>query len=771
MEQDKKYFVFISYSNLDNEWAVWLRHELEHYHLPASFNGRTDVRDSLREVFRDRDELSAGPEWDQQVHKALENTNNLIVICSPHSAKSEAVNKEVEAFIAMGRGDHIFPFIVEGDSPDEYFPESLDHTKVGGDVNKDGGRDAAFVKVVSGMLRVSYSDLWNRYELEKAEEERKQREQRDNLLRLKSRFIAEKASRLVDEGNSYLARKLLLEVLPHNTVNPDIPLTNEAEKAFRRACQYETAVLGGGGFVSAALSPDDEKIAASEGSCNKIYIYDVRTGVCLKCLEGHSNYISSLEYNARGTLLASASFDKTIRVWDTKTWECIKIFEGHTEDVVRVFFGPGEDVVTSYSYDETREWNIYSGQCFSIQPANRWNGATRDIYPENLKSIDGRITVSIDKNNIIVVDKKTDKKRILISHGDIMSAKIGKDGTRLVVAARRSGIQMWNLIDKNEDLVYEDIVSGTSTIVFNPSNSYMILNSFSAYDSSVFHIFDQKSRKCLKTIYDISDITWLASSPVDNCIALSSNEDNGVWIWDFAKEKCIKVFSSQADAVNYISYSPDGKLLAIAIENGNIIIWNIDESDCIKEIKGHKSSVNSVEFSDDGTKVVSASDDGSVCVWDTTTWDCLAIFRDFNGYYQEINHASFDHTGRRIVISPAQPRTLNRMIELNTGNQIDFPSLRYSFFSPDGKKLLSYDNVAGGIHLWDVNRMAKVCNMQGYVAAFDKSGKFIYYVSGFDCKIRKRHTPLTLQELIDDSRERFKDNPLTLEERRLYYLE
>ena len=51
--QNKEYFVFISYKSEDVEWAVWLQHELEHYHLPASFNGRTDVRDNLRKVFRD----------------------------------------------------------------------------------------------------------------------------------------------------------------------------------------------------------------------------------------------------------------------------------------------------------------------------------------------------------------------------------------------------------------------------------------------------------------------------------------------------------------------------------------------------------------------------------------------------------------------------------------------------------------------------------------------------------------------------------------------
>lgn len=40
---EKKYFAFISYKTEDAEWAVWLQHELEHYHLPALYNGRDDV--------------------------------------------------------------------------------------------------------------------------------------------------------------------------------------------------------------------------------------------------------------------------------------------------------------------------------------------------------------------------------------------------------------------------------------------------------------------------------------------------------------------------------------------------------------------------------------------------------------------------------------------------------------------------------------------------------------------------------------------------------
>lgn len=124
MESNSKYFAFISYKSEDVEWAIWVQHELEHYHLPALYNGREDVRQDLRPVFRDIDELSAG-NLPEQIKQALVNSQNLIVICSPQAAESPWVNQEVETFISLGRIDRIFPFIVEGNSPKEFFPPSL----------------------------------------------------------------------------------------------------------------------------------------------------------------------------------------------------------------------------------------------------------------------------------------------------------------------------------------------------------------------------------------------------------------------------------------------------------------------------------------------------------------------------------------------------------------------------------------------------------------------------------------------------------------------
>ncbi len=167
---NKKYFAFISYKREDEEWAKWLQYELENYHLPTVYNGRDDLPKNLRPVFCGYDELIAG-DLSSQLQQTLTESLNLIVVCSPHAAVSPWVNREVESFIAQGEADRIFPFIVEGNTPQAFLPPALLNIpeieeRLGGDVKKHG-RDKAFIKIVTEMLDVSFDTLFDKYEREK----------------------------------------------------------------------------------------------------------------------------------------------------------------------------------------------------------------------------------------------------------------------------------------------------------------------------------------------------------------------------------------------------------------------------------------------------------------------------------------------------------------------------------------------------------------------------------------------------------------------------
>lgn len=183
-----KYTAFISYNSKDDRWAKWLQRKLEGYLLPTVIrNERKEVVQPRKEegkkmrVFRYRADLNT-VSLGKGLAKELDDARFLIVICSPNSAKSEWVGREIQHFINTGRRDHIIPFIVEGTSYSNGDDECLnpvlkaafpDGDILGVNINDYGDdprvyrKRKALVRTVSLLIELpdAYHYLWNRYRL------------------------------------------------------------------------------------------------------------------------------------------------------------------------------------------------------------------------------------------------------------------------------------------------------------------------------------------------------------------------------------------------------------------------------------------------------------------------------------------------------------------------------------------------------------------------------------------------------------------------------
>lgn len=714
MEENKEYYAFISYKSEDVEWAIWLQHELEHYHLPASFNGRTDIRQELRPVFRDIDELAAG-NLPEQIKRALENSQNLIVVCSPQAAASPWVNQEVETFISLGRTDRIFPFIVEGNSPKEFFPPTLlalpkNEERLGGDAAKQG-RDIAFVKVVAGMLGLGFDSLWNRYEKEKMEEEQKKREQRDNLLRIQSRFIAEKAIAITDDGDSFLARKLLLEVLPLDIEHPDRPYTKEAELSLRYACQHSSTILrgGAGGVNYAVFSPDGKCIVSAHHDCI-IRVWEVPSGRLIHELNGHTEPVSSVAVSPDCKYIVSAagffkSKDHTIRMWDLMTGELVNAIDNRGWSVYHATFSPNGNQIISASENGT--------VCI-------WDGM-HSLYPHAMQA----------------------------HTWPVMMAIFSPDGKIFASAAADDNIVIWDAITCKVLHMLTDHLGVVNSVSFSANGLYIV----------------------------------------------SASDDKTVRIWNSQTGDLLQTLHGHKDKVKFAVFSPEGRYVISVSADKTIRIWDIATGLTIKILKEHSEKVNSVCFSSDGKSFITASDDNSIRVWDAT-------FAKF--YPVDI----FNQKPQKTLSYPDHTRN----IEAN-GNRIDIYStgyehLFYSFeahseeirsisLSSDIKHIVS-SSTDYSIRIWNAYdaKLLQSINIpvkEVINACFSPNGERLFVtiednqvlIIDIDTNriIYSLHEPPTeddalqnienipLQNLIDETRERFKDNPLTLEERRQYYLE
>ena len=119
------YDAFISYrhTDVDTRWAKWIQTAIETYRVPKHLVGK-DITPLLSRVYRDEDEAPASAHLGEEIEQALEASRFLIVVCSPRTPKSAWVNREIELFREMGRGDRILALLIEGDQEDS-FPRPL----------------------------------------------------------------------------------------------------------------------------------------------------------------------------------------------------------------------------------------------------------------------------------------------------------------------------------------------------------------------------------------------------------------------------------------------------------------------------------------------------------------------------------------------------------------------------------------------------------------------------------------------------------------------
>ena len=175
------YRAFFSYSRANEKTARWLHKKIDSYRTPKKLVGHAGefgpVPSKLHPIFRDRSDLSSGGNLGDRIQKMLQESEALIVLCSPETAKSEWVNREVEQFIALGRHDKIFPVISaelpnSDDIEEDFYPPALRGRGVlaadlreikqpGGKVIGDN-REVGRLKLTAGLLGIPLDLLMER---------------------------------------------------------------------------------------------------------------------------------------------------------------------------------------------------------------------------------------------------------------------------------------------------------------------------------------------------------------------------------------------------------------------------------------------------------------------------------------------------------------------------------------------------------------------------------------------------------------------------------
>ena len=383
--------------------------------------------------------------------------------------------------------------------------------------------------------------------------------------------------------------------------------------------------------------------------------------------------------------------------------------------------------ITSMSWEDIRVWDFYTGMCKS---AKRHHYDSSEVYSFDTDfSSDSTYQAFPSGRDVVIANISNDEdERKFVGHTDnVNQTKYTPDNNYVVSSSDDRTVRIWDLDSTNYIKKIEGHSNQVNHVAYSQDGKIIV----SASSDSTIRIWNGATGNCLRTLRGHAGyVNSVAFSPNGKNI-VSASSDSTIRIWDYASGQCLRVLKDEDDpGFETAFFSPDGKNIVSSSMYNVVNIWDVATGESIRKLLGHHWGINYANYSPNGRYVVSASDDHTIRIWDANSWVCLRMLTD----PECVSSISFS-SDSKYLISSSHEGTI-RIWHLSSGYHIltlygHLDWVRYAAFSPDNKYIASASR-DDNIHIW-------------------------YFPP--------------LDELINETLKRFKDVPLTPEERQKYYLE
>ena len=374
------------------------------------------------------------------------------------------------------------------------------------------------------------------------------------------------------------------------------------------------------------FSPDGKLVVAphvekSELGIFYIGIWDVDTGEEVDLLpsspadEGHSGMITSLSADWGAQVIASSSWDHSVRLWDLQGKRLLRSLHGHRGEVWITALSPEGTMVASGSKDgEVKIWPV-AGPAEPEDLVGQWKplSFSRDSRYVGALNRKGGVSIINLENRAVVhqMEVRSSNER----YGRFVAA-LANDLTSLAEALPKGKVRIREL-EKGE--VTAEFESGSSRID---------------------QIAMAPDARTLVTVGWRDDLAWWDLEDVSEPIrrlegrqavfsadgrTLATVERGGSSvIWDTAtRTERLRIEHGGQSFGSSVAISPNGTVLALTygiddFENA-VSLWDTTTGKHLGTLQGHKQAIWSVAFSPDGRTLASSSADGSLRLWNVAS--------------------------------------------------------------------------------------------------------------------------------------------------------
>ncbi|WP_280501661.1 toll/interleukin-1 receptor domain-containing protein, partial [Nocardia farcinica] len=579
-----EYDAFISYAHADRPIAAGIQKGLHRI-------GRRVGRLHALRVFRDATDLTASPDLWGRVSDAMDRARYLIVVLSPHSARSGWVNKEVGHWLRERGPDRLLFVLADGHLTWDETARRLDpgHSDVALPVLTEPGS----LPTEPFYVDVTEDAPW------------------DPAAPLFREKVTDLAAPIHGKPKYELAGEDLRELRKF--------------RRFRRGVLAGLAVLTVVAVAAAFLAVAKQREAERQRN-EAIALRLVADGQALLSGARPGSDARALKQILAARSIGSSPDDGAL-LWALLAQpELLKIVEVPAPDIATAMLSPdGQRVVTGGKDGTVRLWDAGTGRAIG-DPIAAHDGLvsaefTRDgqrIASAGWDDRTARVWDAVDGTPIGVP--------IPLPAGDMKIAEVSPDGRRIAVATsaeqvgRTGAVRVWDVQTGTPVAASAIHVDGFVLDVAFAPDGQRIAVSVGAPPEGEVRIWDVTTGAPVGDPMGGGDagMTITAAFSPDGRRVAAGGEDGAVRIWDIETfQELGAPLTGHEGAVASVAFSPDGRRLVTGGADRTVRAWDIESRRQIGDpMTGHQGWVEHVAFTADGAGIASASgSEGVVRVW------------------------------------------------------------------------------------------------------------------------------------------------------------
>lgn len=428
-----------------------------------------------------------------------------------------------------------------------------------------------------------------------------------------------------------------------------------------------------------------------------------------KILRGHGDTVWGVAFSPEGKRLASTSWDGTVKLW-SRDGRLLQTLSGHRAQVQGVAFHPDGTLLATGSWDG--QVKVWSRDGRLLQTLQSDDDAVWDLA----FSPDGKFLATAGTGRSVKLWQQEGEsyrlRQTLTGHGAaIWAIAFSPDGKLLASAGADKTVRLWQA-DESQTYERHQAFPGHQSIIWGIAFSPDGKTVASASGDRTVRLWRSQTDDlpALQTLLDAHSerVTEVDFSP-DSQLLASASADRTVKLWR-SDGSLLKTLMGHDAEVSAIDFHPDGKLLATGSWDKTVKLWDA-RGKLLGSIDAHLGGVETLAFSPDGKRLATGSWDKTAKLWEVSAASTPVLVATLTGHRGEINKVIFSHHGETIATASGDGavklwrrdrggnyrnyRTLNG----HTARAIDVD------FSPDDRLLAtaSWDDT---VKLWDVRETA-----------------------------------------------------------------